>query len=297
MSDAQEAGTTPAAPAAAPAEGPREIFVHPLPAADATQQQAAQQEPTDEAKEGGEEQLTEAQKQERDEQGRFQKKEGVQPRIDELTRARREAEREAAYWRQVAQSGQAQPSAEAANQEPNPDQFDDYGKYVKALVKWNTEQTLAQQQADNNTRKVAETRVQTFTERLNDARGRIADFDAVVGGSEVPLSQHVGEILQESEKGGDLAYHFAKNPEILQRLNGMSERAAAMEIGRIEASMAGKAPAQAAAPAVPAKKITNAPTPANTGVGAGRSTTPDLAGMGMDDYIAARAKQGARWAR
>jgi hypothetical protein len=70
-----------------------------------------------------------------------------------------------------------------------------------------------------------------------------------------------------------------------------------MEIGRIEASLikpaAGAAPAQAA----PAKKITNAPTPASTGSNAGRSTTPDLSNLSMDEYKAARAKQGARWAR
>jgi len=295
MSDAQE-GTI-AAPAAPLAEGPREIHVHPLPAVDATQQEpAAKQEVQPEAKEGAD-QLTEAQKLERDEQGRFQKKEGVQPRIDELTRARREAEREAAYWKQVAESGKAQPSAEAAPKEPTPDQFDDYGEYVKALVKFNTQQTLAQQQAENSTRKVAETRVQTFTERLNEARTRITDFDDVVGASDVPLSSHVGEILQESEKGADLAYHFAKNPDVLQRLNNMSERSAAMEIGRIEASLGKPAASAAPAQAAPAKKITNAPTPANTSSGAGRSTTPDLSALSMDDYKAARAKQGARWAR
>lgn len=288
MSDAQE-GT--AAPATTPTEGPREIHVHPMPAVDASQQEPkveAKQEIQPEVKEGDE--PTETEKHERDEQGRFQKKEGVQPRIDELTRARREAEREATYWRQVAEQGKAQSSAEAAPTEPTPDKFEDYGEYVKALVKWNTEQTLAKQQAENSTRKVAETRTHAFTERLNEARTRITDFDAVVGASDVPLSPHVGEILQESEKGADLAYHFAKNPGMLQRLNGMSERAAAMEIGRIEASMT-------KAPAPSAKKISNAPTPANTGNSAGRSTTPDLTNMSMDEYKAARAKQGARWAR
>lgn len=294
MSDAQ-ASNTEAAPTLVVTqdEGPREIHVHAEPAVEASQQEpAAKQEQTDGDKEG--EQLTEAQKQERDESGRFQKKEGVQPRIDELTRARREAEREAAYWKQVAQSGQGQQSAEAANQEPSPDEFDDYGKYVKALVEWNTKQTLAQQQSDNSTRKAAEVRVQTFNERLSDARSRISDFDAVVGSSDVPLSPHVGEILQESEKGADLAYHFAKNPEILQRLNGMSERSAAMEIGRIEASMVEKAPAQVAPPT---KKLSNAPTPAGTSSTAGRSTAPNLASASMDEYIAARKSQGARWAR
>lgn len=49
-----------------------------------------------------EEHAEEGQQNDLDEKGRFK---GVQPRIDELTRARREAEREASYWRGIAQQG------------------------------------------------------------------------------------------------------------------------------------------------------------------------------------------------
>lgn len=236
-----------------------------------------------------EEQAAEGQQTDRDDKGRFK---GVQPRIDELTRARREAEREASYWRGIATQGQAQPSAPAAPQKPTPDQYDDYGKYVEDLTDWKADQAVAKRMAQDSDRKVVDTRAQTFAERQVAARAVMPDYDAVVGGSETPITQHVGEAIMESDRGPELAYHFAKNPEVLQNLNGMSPVQAAREIGRLEATLPTKS-----APAVPSKKLSNTPAPAGTQSAQGRATTPALASASMDEYMAQRKTQGARWAR
>ena len=235
-------------------------------------------------------QTEETQQTDRDEKGRFK---GVQPRIDELTRARREAEREAAYWRQVAQA--QNPASQAAQEtEPTPDQFDDYSKYVKALTKWETKQAVAQTMQERAQQQQVQTRAQTFEQRMAEARKNIPDFQEVVGSADVPLADHIGEAMQESEHGPALAYHFAKNPDVLLRLNAMDEKAANREIGRLEASFAAKA---AAAPAAPTKKVTQAPAPAGTLGTQGRATTPALANASMEEYMAQRKSQGARWAR
>lgn len=235
------------------------------------------------------EQTDEGQQNERDEKGRFK---GVQPRIDELTRARREAEREAAYWRGLAQQGQAQQSAPAAPIKPTPDKYDDYGDYVEALTDWKTEQALAKRMEQDSTRKVTETRNQTFSERQVAARAVMPDYDAVVGASEAPISNHVGEAIMESDRGPELAYHFAKNPDVLVNLNGMSPTQAAREIGKLEATLPTKA-----APVPPSKKLSDTPAPASTKGSQGRATTPALANASMDEYMAQRKSQGARWAR
>lgn len=235
------------------------------------------------------EQTDEGQQNERDEKGRFK---GVQPRIDELTRARREAEREAAYWRGVAQQGQAQTSAPAAPIKPTPDKYNDYGEYVEALTDWKAEQAVAKRMEQDSTRKVTETRTQTFAERQVAARAVIPDYDAVVGSSETPIANHVGEAIMESDRGPELAYHFAKNPEVLQNLNGMSPTQAAREIGKLEATLPTKT-----APAAPSKKLSATPAPASTTGSQGRATTPALANASMDEYMAQRKSQGARWAR
>jgi hypothetical protein len=236
-----------------------------------------------------EEQAEEGQQNDRDEKGRFK---GVQPRIDELTRARREAEREASYWRGIAQQGQAQQSAPAAPIKPTPDKYDDYGDYVEALTDWKTEQAVAKRMEQDSTRKVAETRSQTFAERQVATRAVLPDYDAVVGASETPIANHVGEALMESDRGPELAYHFAKNPDVLQNLNGMTPMQAAREIGKLEATLSIKT-----APVVPSKKLSTTPAPASTTVTQGRASQPVLATASMDEYMAQRKSQGARWAR
>jgi hypothetical protein len=260
----------------------------------ATEQTQVEQVAGEQAEAQGQDQQVDAQAEEgqqqtdRDEKGRFK---GVQPRIDELTRARREAEREAAYWKQVA-AGQAQPSAQAAPQKPTPDQFDDYGAYVEALTDWKADQAVAKRMEQDSTRKVAETRTQTFAERQAAARAVMPDYDEVVGSSDTPIANHVGEAIMESDRGPDLAYHFAKNPDALMRLNGMSPTQAAREIGKLEATL----PAPKA-PATPSKKLSNTPAPAGTLNTQGRATKPALANASMEEYMAQRKSQGARWAR
>lgn len=263
---------------------------------DASQQTTEQGQQTSTEAQGTEEgqqqeqqaQGNEGQQTERDEKGRFK---GVQPRIDELTRARREAEREAAYWKQVAQGTQS--PAQAAPQRPVPENFEKYDDYIDALTDWKAEAAVAKRMEADSTRKVAETRAQTFAERQTQARTVMPDYDEVVGGSDTPISEHVGEAIMESELGPQLAYHFGKNPDVLLCLNSMNPTAAAREIGRLEATLSAKP----ATPAAPTKKVSNTPAPAGTMGTQGRATTPALANLSMDDYMKQRKSQGARWAR
>lgn len=276
--------TTTAQPVPTPVDAPAKIettsisFDRPEPT---TEEQTPKQEATDAPP-------AEGTQEERDEKGRFK---GVQPRIDELTRKRHEAEREANYWRQLAQS-QAQPSAQAAPQKPTPDKFDDYGEYVEALTDWKADQAVTKRMEQDSSRKAVDVRTQTFTERQATVRAVLPDYDAVVGASEAPISDHVSESLMDSDRGPELAYHFAKNPDILQALNGMSATQAAREIGKLEATLPVKT-----APAAPSAKLSATPAPANTSTAQGRATKPTLATASMDEYMAQRKSQGARWAR
>lgn len=224
---------------------------------------------------------------ERDEKGRFK---GVQPRIDELTRARREAEREAAYWREIANGKGG--SAEAAKTKPTPDQYSDYGEFVEALTDWKADQAVASRLQQRAQAQQQEARATTWSERQAEARAAMPDYDAVVGGSDTPIAPHVAEVIVESDKGPALAYHLARNPESLMRLNGMSPLQAAREAGRIEASLTAQAPQ-----AAPVVKTTNAPKPASTSSSQGRTTSIDPNKMSMDEYVTWRKSNGARWAR
>lgn len=221
---------------------------------------------------------------------------GFQDRINELVRARGTAERETAYWRQVAEQSQAaaHPPAPAAPVEPRPEQFSDYGQYVSELAKWQAKQ-IAQQVVSEQLKQTAEnrdakSRETLFQQRAAELSKTIPEYASIVGASPVPISAHVGDAILGSERGPELALHFAQNPEIVYTLNGMRPQDAYREIGRLEATLPKPTPVATA-------KLTSTPDPANTGNGQGRSTTPEIGTMSMEEYVAHRRQQGARWAR
>lgn len=229
---------------------------------------------------------------ERDEKGRFK---GVQPRIDELTRRRHEAEREASYWRAVAE-GKAPGAATPAPEKPTPDKYDNYADFVEALADYKAEQKVNKALAEQSQRTAQQASVTTFQGRVQEFVKATPDYVDVVGNSDVPVAGHVAEHIQDSDHGPALAYHLAKNPDVAARLNAMSPTAAAREIGRMEATLA---PAQSAGTKPPpAKKLTETPAPANTqSSGQGRTVAKDLSSMSPAEYEAHRRSQGARWAR
>lgn len=229
--------------------------------------------------------------QQRDEHGRFKPK--VQHRIDEITRARHEAEREAAYWRARAEASGTEGKAPSntANESPNkptPDQFQDYAEYVESLTEWKADQkvreALSARDADKAKEaqaKVQQTREEAWNERQASARISMPDYDEVVGLSDLQISPHVAETLLDSEQGPALAYHLAKNPDVAERINGLSPLAAAREIGRIEASISSKAAT------APAKPVTKPPAPISP-VGQRSAPASDPEKMSIDEWMAWR---------
>ena len=120
--------TTPENPVAAavPEEKPAEAAVEAVEGEETPVEAAPEGEEGEKAGEDDENGL-------RDDKGRF-KKNGVQTRIDELTRKARDAERRADYYERLATANTAQNPAEGAA-EPTVDQFEDYGDYVKAIAR------------------------------------------------------------------------------------------------------------------------------------------------------------------
>jgi hypothetical protein len=226
----------------------------------------------------------------RDGKGRF--KGGFQARIDELTAARHNAERRAAAAEaQLAALNSSDKDAPTA--EPTPDQFEDYGDYVKALTKWTAKASATDQAATDATAahdEAANTRGQIWGARVEATKATLPDWDNVAGKSETPLREDIALAMMEAERGPELLYHLAQNPDVAAQLNDMSPARAAMELGRIEAKLEGpKAP--------PPKAASKAPAPIDP-VKPGSSATKSLADIDdMEEYVAKRKSQGATWAR
>jgi len=196
---------------------------------------------------------------------------GVQKRINEITRKRREAEREAAYWRGRAEaqaSAPATPNTPEAPEAPvelDPDDFQTYADYHKAVAARTAEQLRKEDEnrraAEEKSRQDAE-----FIGQINSGRTKYSDFDDVALGHPY-LSQ---EMLDASrgENLDDILYHLGKNPKEAQRIYllppGQQSREVFKLVGRLSVGVA-----------PPKPKPTNAPTPPVTVDGASPVEKPD----------------------
>ena len=234
--------------------------------------------PVEEVVEAVETAETESEEQARDDKGRF-KGDGVQKRIDELTRARREAERQAEYWQGVA----TQTAPEAQGDKPSRDDYAEQDDYIEALTEWKAEQAVTRVQREQAAQSANHARQSAWEAREAQTKASIPDYDAVVPVSTVPIKPHVVEALMDADAGPSLAYHLAKNPDVAARLNAMTPTRAAIELGRIETTLT--------APAV--KVPSNAPTPITPITPQASGRTVNLSKASMEDYIAERKRQGA----
>lgn len=189
-------------------------------------------------------------------------KKTAKSRINELTAARREAERQAEYWRNKAQEAQraAQP---VGTQENEPDAATyDYGeadpKYIRDLTRFEAKKALDEErvnraQADHNQALQGAMEATISRGRLN-----YADFDAkVIEGANSgswDCSQDLALQIIDSEKGDDIAYYLASNPAEARRLSALPFRSLAREIGKLELTLED-------APVVKPKVVSDVPPP------------------------------------
>lgn len=232
----------------------------------------------------------EGDKPEEKEPPKSEKRPGVQSRIDELTRARYEAEREAKFWREQAAKSPP-PSTDAPK--PTKADYPDDEAYFEALADFKAEQKVQQFSQQTQAERAQEAQARQtasqfalYQERVQQAD--LPDYAEVVGQSDVPAAPHVLESILDSDVGPQLAYHLAKHPDVAERLNAMTPVQAAREIGRLEAAVTGPATTQ---PTPPAKRTTTAPAPINPVRGGnGQFTKPVEAMSDAEWYVANRPK-------
>lgn len=206
-----------------------------------------------------------------------------QERIDELTRLRRDAEREAEYWKAKAlqDTREAQPAREAQQQpqeasRPEREDYDNDFDYIEALTDYKAEQAaqrLAQAQREQaraqSARQNFETRkAELFPEGEPEGLQRFLRLPT--------LPEAVVEIVAESDIGPKIADFLGANPAEFRRLEGMSPIQQARELTRLEARLS-------APPKPTPKTATDAPEPIPQARGTGGrfKVAPDT-----DDFAA-----------
>lgn len=222
----------------------------------------------------------------------------VQKEIDRAVAARKAVEAELAEIRAAKAAAlqgtdpakqPEQPQAQATEfNEPEPQLADfDYdidafskamSKHARKAAAFEARQLLQAEREDQRKsaeQKQAEQQQNATLERWNsraaEARKQLSDFDEVIEDGtpafvaipDSPSKAIISQAFAESEKGAHLAYWMAKNPQQAERIAKLPPLSAAMELGRIEASLAKPAQSQkqkvSTTPEPPRQKVDGAP--------------------------------------
>lgn len=194
------------------------------------------------------------------------KKHWAHDRIDELTRARREAERQAEYWKSKATN----------TVDPN---TLDYEEGIAERVS----QRNRQEQAETATATATQLAAEAFSYRETIVREQYADYDVVAKNPNLAITEAMARVIRESDAGPQIAYHLGKNPTEAARIAVLSPEAQAFELGAIKAAIL----SPKTAPKVPASPIKPV-----TAVAAGGEKDPDS--MSIEEWMTWRNKQARR---
>lgn len=223
---------------------------------------------------------------------------GVQKRIDELTRAKYDAEQrgraEAEHWRQQAYA-QAQRLQEIERNAPGPklEQYNDIEQYSAAVARFEAERAVKaglenerqeywkyqQQQAaqQQEAQQVAQFQ-RAVAEKVAAAERKYPDFIDVVTSPELPGLQGSAAFnaILESDVGAEVMYYLGKNPAKAHQIIGLSPIGQVREIGRLEAAIA------------TGRTVSSAPPPPSTINGGKGGAAKDPARMSFDEFTAWR---------
>lgn len=222
----------------------------------------------------------------RDEKGRFV----PQERVNEITKARREAERRAdSLERELHQYRTQQPAQYQPQSNEAPPTLADFGfdmdKFGEALTHYavrKAESSAEQRFQQQSQRQHQQSVEQQFEQRSQEYAKAHPDFDDAVSdlGRAVQFHPAVVEAIGFSERGPEIVHHLAKHLDEADRLARMPPHLAAVQLGRIEAQLS----------TPKAKPVTKAPTPAPVLGGGGKSSPSVADGMSYAEYRAAREK-------
>jgi hypothetical protein len=189
---------------------------------------------------------------------------GVQRRFDELTRLRRDAERDRDHWRDLAQQAlrQQQPPPQQAPPEEKEKTLKDFNydeaafmRYANERIKANADKEAAAAAERYRAQQDAITRRAKFEERQDAFAKSVEDYHDVVN-ERTPVSEPMADFLMDSEEAGPLMYYLGNNPDEARKLYYLSPAKAGRELQKLEDRLVAERKKAAAKP------VSQAPPPA-----------------------------------
>ena len=210
------------------------------------------------------------------------KRSRTRERIDQLTAEKHAAMREAQALRQRL--------AALENQQPariDPDDYDAQQREQFRGVMREEQYGQTAQQYQDAVQRAYEAQAQAFSTKVEAARDRIPNLDQSLHAFyQLPVSEHAGEIIAESDYAAEIAHYMAQNPGEAHAIHQMTPAQQGRALARIEAKFN-----------LPTRRTSNAPPPPPmvTGAQAVRERSP--AEMSASEYIAMRKAQWAKGGR
>lgn len=204
------------------------------------------------------------------------RKQSARERINELTRQKRDAERDAENWKAKALS------YEDLAKDPDSANYDDLEKLETdraAAAAAKIRKAEVQHDVTDAEKRANEARATMWSAKVTDFKEDVPDFDQVA--LTVPLSDAMAQTIPDLENGPAVAYWLGKNHVEAARIAQLPEREQAIALGRIEGQLSQK----------PVRRTTQAPEPVQTVGGKSPTVTPNLSKMSMKEYAAYRNKQ------
>lgn len=227
----------------------------------------------------------------RDEKGRFV----PQERVNEITRARREAERRAeALERELASFRQSQPAQHqprSTDKAPSLEDFNyDMGEWSRAMSEYAIAQaeSRVEQKLTTRSQQERQQKVQkSFEERAAKYAAEHPDFDKAMDdlGQTVRFSPELIEAIGVSDHGPAVVHYLAQHLDEADRIARLPAHLAAVNLGRIEAQVSAPKP----------KPVTKAPDPTPTVGGNSKAPPKDIYRIEDDaEWFAARRAQQSK---
>lgn len=187
------------------------------------------------------------------------KREGLNQRFSELTKARKEAEEKAAKQAEETRAAReardrAQDEARQLREKYEPAKKDELGPkparaqftsdddFEKALMDWTADKTrmedASKAEEERQARQAADT-AKAWQDRQAKFKADTADYDDTIKNSDVKVSDQVRDAIFDSDVGPQILYHMAKNPDVAVKIGEMTVPRALKEIGRLEAQLGG----------------------------------------------------------
>lgn len=170
----------------------------------------------------------------------------------------RPRERQQPDGRQPATAGEQDPAwgrTSARDPEPQEDQFDDFGAYVRAQSNWAAREAVRVQNYRQGEARERGSRAQFEQQRQEKFAGRYQEFakanptfEAEVNREDLGLTAPMVDVIKDSEVGPQLMLHLVRNPDEVDRLAAMHPVLAYGEMkkheARLEAAHSGSAQAK-----------------------------------------------------